>query len=172
MIVLGIDPGSVNCGFGVVSRMGARLVALDGGVVPVSGDEAARLCDIHRRVGELIDEHAPEALAIEALYFGRNVRTASAVGQARGVVLLAAAQRGIPCRSYTPQQIKGAVCGNGRAEKGQVQRMVQTLLALEELPRPDHAADALAVAICDLNGAPLRAAAWAAGTAAIQAVVE
>ena len=100
----------------------------------------------------LIDEYGPDALALEDLYFGANARSAFAVGQARGVVLLAAGQRGIPCASYTPQQVKGAVCGNGRAAKDQVQRMVQTLLALDELPRPDHAADALAVAICHTNG--------------------
>ena len=95
---------------------------------------------------------------MEELYFGANARSAFAVGQARGVVLLAAGQRGIPCWSYTPQQIKGAVCGSGRAAKDQVQRMVQTLLALDELPRPDHAADALAVAICHANSAPMRRA--------------
>ena len=109
-------------------------------------------------MGELLDEHRPEAVAVEELYFGANVRSAFAVGQARGVVLLAAGQRGIPCWSYTPQQIKGAVCGSGRAAKDQVQRMVQTLLALDELPRPDHAADALAVAICHANSAPMRRA--------------
>ena len=98
-------------------------------------------------------------MAIEDLYFGANARSALAVGQARGVVLLAAGQRGLPCSSYTPQQVKGAVCGSGRAEKAQVQQMVQRLLALPELPRPDHAADALAVAICHLNRAPLAAAA-------------
>ena len=86
------------------------------------------------------------------------MRSAFAVGQARGVVMLAAGQRDVPCARYTPQQVKGAVCGNGRAAKDQVQRMVQTLLSLTELPRPDHAADALAVAICHTNGAPLRAA--------------
>ena len=88
------------------------------------------------------------ALAVEDLYFGANARSAFAVGQARGVVILAAGQHGLPCCSYTPQQVKGAVCGSGRAGKGQVQRMVQALLSLDELPRPDHAADALAVAIC------------------------
>lgn len=156
MIVLGIDPGSVNTGYGVVARLGSRLVALDGGVI------RGGLTEIHTRVGELIEQHDCAALAVEDLYFGSNVRSAFAVGQARGVVLLAGEQRGLPCRSYTPQQVKAAVCGQGRAEKGQIQRMVQVLLALEELPKPDHAADALAVAICDLNGAPLRAAAGAA----------
>ena len=94
-------------------------------------------------------------MAIEELYFGANVRTAFAVGQARGVVLLAAGQRGIPSRSYTPQQVKGAVCGHGRADKDQVGRMVARLLGLPEPPSPDHAADALAVAICECNRSPL-----------------
>lgn len=160
MIVLGIDPGTANTGFGVVGHREGRLVALDGGVVETSAasDPGLRLAAIHARVGALMDEYAPEAVAVEDLYFGVNARSAFAVGQARGVVVLAAGQRGIPCRSYTPQQVKGAVCGSGRADKRQVQRMVQTLLSLAELPRPDHAADALAVAICHANGAPLRAA--------------
>src|SRR5207248_3911609 len=97
----------------------------------------------------------PDALAIEELYFGSNVRTAFAVGQARGVVLLAAGQRAVPSRSYTPQQIKAAVCGNGGAGKDQVARMVVRLLGLPAAPVRDHAADGLAVAICELNRAPL-----------------
>ena len=117
-----------------------------------------RLANIHRRVCELLDEHKVTVLAIEDIYFGRNVGSAVAVGQARGVVLLAAGQRRMPCASYTPQQIKYAVCGSGSAQKDQVSRMVQTLLALEALPRPDHAADALAIAICHANGAPHAAA--------------
>jgi crossover junction endodeoxyribonuclease RuvC len=160
MVVLGIDPGTANTGYGVVARRRGRLVALDGGVVttPAGADPGARLAHIHARVGALLDEHAPDVVAVEDLYFGTNARSAFAVGQARGVVVLAAGQRGVPCRSYTPQQIKGAVCGSGRAGKEQVQRMVQALLALTDLPRPDHAADALAVAICEQNAAPLRAA--------------
>ena len=160
VVTLGIDPGTANTGYGVVARLGGRLVALDGGVIETSprSAPAARLAAIHARVGELIAEHAPDAIAVEDLYFGTNARSAFAVGQARGVVLLAAGQAGLDCASYTPQQVKSAVCGNGRAAKDQVQRMVQTLLALTELPRPDHAADALAVAICHANGAPLAAA--------------
>jgi crossover junction endodeoxyribonuclease RuvC len=160
VIVLGIDPGVANTGYGVVAHHRGRLVALDGGVLETAAgtDAARRLADIHARVAALIDEHRPDAVAVEDLYFGANARSAFAVGQARGVVLLAAGQRDVPCASYTPQQVKGAVCGSGRAAKDQVQRMVQTLLALPELPRPDHAADALAVAICHANGAPLRAA--------------
>ena len=160
MVVLGIDPGTANTGYGVVARDGGRLVALDGGtIVTAAGlDPGARLAIIHARVGELLDEHRPAALAVEDLYFGTNAHSAFAVGQARGVVILAAGQRGLPCSSYTPQQVKAAVCGSGRAEKGQVQRMVQRLLSLTDLPSPDHAADALAVAICHANGASLRAA--------------
>lgn len=160
MVVLGIDPGTANTGYGVVARSGGRLVALDGGTIETSASlsPGERLAIIHTRVGELIDTHDPGSLAVEDLYFGTNARSAFAVGQARGVVILAAGQRGLPCASYTPQQVKAAVCGSGRAEKGQVQRMVQRLLALTELPSPDHAADALAVAICHANGAALRAA--------------
>ena len=106
-------------------------------------------------IGALLDEHVPDAVAIEELYFGTNARTAFAVGQARGVVLLAAGQRGIPTRSYTPQQVKGAVCGHGRADKQQVGNMVTRLLGMPAPPAADHAADALAVAICDVNRAPL-----------------
>jgi crossover junction endodeoxyribonuclease RuvC len=160
MVVLGIDPGFANTGYGVVQRRGGRLVALDGGVITTSGgtELAARLAHIHGEVCALMDAYSPDALAIEDVYFGINVRTAMAVGQARGVAVLAAGQRNVDLCSYTPQQIKSAVCGTGRAQKEQVQRMVQTLLSLRELPRPDHAADALAVAICHHNGAPLRAA--------------
>jgi crossover junction endodeoxyribonuclease RuvC len=157
MIVLGIDPGTASTGFGVVQSAGARLCALECGVIETSAGVAVerRLADIHGRVGELLDRFEPDAIAIEELYFGANVRTAFAVGQARGVVLLAAGQRGVPSRSYTPQQVKGAVCGHGRAGKDQVGRMVARLLGLADAPRADHAADALAVAICDLNRAPL-----------------
>lgn len=160
VVVLGIDPGTANTGYGVVVARGPRLGALDGGTIgtPAGAPLERRLVEIHARVTALIAEHAPQAVAIEELYFGQNVRSALAVGQARGAVLLAAGQAGIPCFSYTPQQIKQAVCGSGAAAKDQVQRMVGALLALPEPPRPDHAADALAVAICHANGAPLRAA--------------
>ncbi|MDQ6606351.1 MAG: crossover junction endodeoxyribonuclease RuvC [Actinomycetota bacterium] len=156
MIVLGIDPGTASTGYGVIYGAGSKLRALGDGVIQTRAGIPLeqRLADIHARVVELIDRHRPDAVAIEELYFGANARTAFAVGQARGVVLLAAGQRGIPSRSYTPQQVKGAVCGHGRAGKDQVGRMVATLLGLAEVPTPDHATDALAVAICDLNRAP------------------
>jgi crossover junction endodeoxyribonuclease RuvC len=157
MIVLGIDPGTASTGYGVVARAGSRLRALEDGVIttaPVAPLER-RLAEIHARVGDLLDRHAPGVLAVEELYFGVNVRTAFAVGQARGVALLAAGQRGVPSRSYTPQQVKGAVCGHGRASKDQVARMVARLLGLSDPPASDHAADALAIAICEINRAPL-----------------
>ena len=157
VVVLGIDPGTASTGYGVVARRRGRLVALDGGVIETRAGAPAerRLADIHARVADLLDEHDAEFVALEELYFGANVRSAFAVGQARGVVMLAAGQRGIGCAAYTPQQVKAAVCGTGRADKDQVGRMVQALLSLPEPPRPDHAADALAVAICHANHAPL-----------------
>lgn len=165
MVVLGIDPGLASTGYGVVERRRGRLVARDGGVIATAAQLATerRLAHIHAAVDALLAEHEPEAVALEELYFGQNVRTAFAVGQARGVVLLAAGQHGLPCASYTPQQVKGAVCGSGRAHKDQVARMVQALLGLAEEPRPDHAADALAVAVCHLNCAPLATALARAG---------
>jgi crossover junction endodeoxyribonuclease RuvC len=157
MVILGIDPGTASTGYGVVECSGSRMRALDGGVITTTAETPLeqRLLQISRQVCELMDEHMPEALAIEELYFGANVRSAFAVGQARGVVLLAAGERGMPARSYTPQQVKGAVCGSGRAGKDQVARMVAQLLSLPAPPEPDHASDALAVAICHANRAPL-----------------
>ena len=160
MIVLGIDPGLANTGYGVVSLgRGGRLAALDGGVIETRPGLALeqRLAAIFARVEALLGEHDPDAVALEDLYFGANASSAFAVGQARGVVMLAAGRRSVQCASYTPQQVKGAVCGSGRAAKDQVTRMVQALLCLSEPPRPDHAADALAVAICHANRAPLSA---------------
>ena len=157
MIVLGIDPGTADTGYGVVENAGSRLRALASGVIQTRAGTPLeqRLAEIHAAVGGLLDRHQPDALAVEDLFFGVNVRTAFAVGQARGAVLLAAGQRLTPTRSYTPQQVKGAVCGHGRAGKEQVASMVARLLGLGGAPASDHAADALAVAICDLNRAPL-----------------
>ena len=157
MIVVGIDPGTASTGYGVVEGSGSTLSMLAAGVIetPAGVRLERRLAEIHGHVVELLEGYRPDAVAIEELYFGANARTAFAVGQARGVVLLAAGQRGIPSRSYTPQQVKGAVCGHGRAGKDQVGRMVARLLGLSEIPSPDHAADALAVAICECNRAPL-----------------
>jgi len=155
--VLGIDPGLANTGYGVIARDRGRLAARDGGVIETRAGipQERRLADIHAAIDVLLSEHEPDAVALEELYFGQNVRTAFAVGHARGAVMLAAGQRGVPCASYTPQKIKSAVCGNGRAAKDQVARMVQALLALSAEPASDHASDALAVAICHVNSAPL-----------------
>ena len=155
--MLGIDPGLANTGYGVVVRDGSRLAALDGGVIETRAGVAVerRLAQVAMRVRELLEEHECDAMALEQLYFGHNAHSAFAVGQARGVTMLAAGERGIPCFSYTPQQVKSAVCGHGRAAKEQVARMVQTLLGLHDIPADDHASDALAVAVCHVNGTPL-----------------
>jgi len=160
MIVLGIDPGTANTGFGVVELRGQKLIALDGGVISTRPESPPqiRLANIHRRVCELLDGHHVTIISLEEIFFGRNAQSAFAVGQARGVVMLAAGQRRLDCISYTPQQIKHSVCGSGRADKDQVARMVQMLLRLDAPPRPSHAADALAIAICHANGAPHAAA--------------
>jgi crossover junction endodeoxyribonuclease RuvC len=153
LTILGIDPGTASTGFGVVESGPGRLTALSGGVISTSARQPPerRLAAISRRLDELIAEHSPAALAIEDIFFGRNVRTAFAVGQARGAILAVAGMRDLPCFAYTPQAIKLAVCGSGAAEKDQVQRMVAALLHLPAPPESDHAADALAVAICHGN---------------------
>jgi crossover junction endodeoxyribonuclease RuvC len=122
---------------------------------PAGEDTVARLKTIHDAVAALIAEHAPDAVALEESYVGADARIALSVGQARGAVLVAAANAGLECREYAPARVKQAVCGYGRAEKGQMQRMVKMLLALPEEPRPHHAADALAVAICHALSPPL-----------------
>jgi crossover junction endodeoxyribonuclease RuvC len=157
-VVLGIDPGTASTGFGVVERRGSTLASLGGGVISTSSDEPLerRLAAIAARLDELIAAHRPAALAVEDIFFGRNVRTAFAVGQARGAVLTAAGASGVPCFTYTPQAVKLAVCGSGRAGKDQVQRMVAALLGLAAPPESDHAADALALAICHSNNVRFR----------------
>jgi crossover junction endodeoxyribonuclease RuvC len=157
--VLGIDPGTASTGFGVVESRGGRLAAVCGGVISTPAGLALerRLAAIATRLGELLDEHEPAALSIEEVYFGRNARSAFAVGQARGAVMAAAGMRDLPCFSYTPQAVKLAVCGSGAAGKDQVQRMVGALLGLAAPPESDHAADALALAICHVHRAPMQA---------------
>jgi crossover junction endodeoxyribonuclease RuvC len=161
---MGIDPGAANLGFGIVRVEGSHMVALDGGVVetPAELPIERRLERIHNSLTELLAWHEPKAMAIEDVYFGRNIRSAMAVGQSSGIAMLAAAERGVRCFAYTPQAIKMAVCGSGSAGKRQVQRMVGTLLGLPEPPTPDHAADALAVAICHGGGTGRRRAVEAA----------
>jgi len=150
VLVMGIDPGVASTGFGVVRIAGGQMSAVDGGVIEMPpGDRLEiRLARIHAELEQLVSWHSPAALALEDLYFGKNVRSAIAVGQARGVAMLAAAQHEIPCFDYTPQAVKLSVCGSGAADKQQVQQMVGALLGLPRPPESDHAADALAVAIC------------------------
>lgn len=153
MIVLGIDPGTARTGYGLVTRDGGRLQAVDYGCLETVPDRElpARLLIIHQAVSELIAEHRPAVVGVERLFFNKNVQTAFAVGQARGVVLLAAAQAGLPVYEYGPHEVKMAVTGYGKAPKDQVQRMVQMILGLAAIPHPDDAADALAVAVCLAN---------------------
>jgi crossover junction endodeoxyribonuclease RuvC len=160
VIVIGIDPGTANTGFGVIRVSGRRMVALDGGAIETDPEARAeqRLATLHETLGELIRWHEPKAMALEELFFGKNVASALAVGESRGVALLAAARHGVPCFDYTPQAVKKAVCGSGSADKGQIQRMVASLLGLPEPPTPDHAADAFAVAICHSGRLGARAA--------------
>lgn len=149
MIVLGIDPGTASLGYGIVERTGARLREVDHGVVSTSADLSLgeRLAEIHTVVTDLLDLHRPHVVAVERLFFSRNAQTAFAVGQARGVVLLAAAQASLPVREATPNEVKVAVTGYGAADKEQVGRMVAVVLGLAEPPAADDAADALAIAI-------------------------
>jgi len=155
--VLGIDPGTAACGYGIVHQSGGRLRATARGCwhTPAGAPVEVRLKTIYDGVAGLIAEHAPDAVALEESFVGADARIALSVGQARGAVLVAAANAGLSCAEYAPARVKQAVCGYGRAEKAQVQRMVQTILALAELPTPNHAADALAVAICHALSPPL-----------------
>lgn len=150
MFVLGVDPGTATTGWGLVRERAGRLEALEYGVIttPKELPLARRLLIIYEELGRLITRHRPDAVAVEQLFFNRNIRTALAVGHARGVVLLAAAAAGLPVAEYTPPQVKQAVAGYGGADKHQMQAMVRLVLGLAEPPHPDDAADALAVAIC------------------------
>jgi crossover junction endodeoxyribonuclease RuvC len=150
MLILGIDPGTAIMGYGLVAQQGNRLKQIDHGVIRTEATLplAARLLKLYRGLEGLIQEYRPDAVAVEELFFNKNTRTALAVGQARGVILLAAAQAGLEIAEYTPLQVKQGVVGYGRAEKLQIQEMVKLLLCLSELPKPDDAADALAIAIC------------------------
>jgi len=159
VLVLGVDPGTATTGYALVAEDvegNARLVRF--GVIETRAHEAmaVRLRAIHADLSALIRESAPEAMAVEELFFSRNVSTALSVGQARGVVLLAAAQAGLPVYEYKPAEVKQALAGCGGASKAQMQEMVRMMLGLPEIPRPDDAADAIAVAICHLHGRRLR----------------
>lgn len=154
-ITLGIDPGTAILGYGVISGdTDPRLV--DAGAIQTDAGTPMpeRLLILHREVGSLIEEFRPDVMAIEKLFFWRNVTTAIDVGQARGVVLLAAAQAGVEIAEYSPSEVKFAISGYGKAEKKQMQEMVRLILNLPHAPQPDDAADALAIAICHAQTAP------------------
>lgn len=153
MLTLGIDPGTATTGFGLITEKKAKLLFVDHGVIKTSPKETSqgRLRRIYSSIKKLIQDYKPKVVAIERLYFGANSKTAIAVGQARGLALLAAAEQRVQVAEYSPLEVKMAVTGYGRAEKQQVQQMVKSLLGLSDLPRPDDAADALAIAICHIH---------------------
>ena len=162
--VLGIDPGTAACGYGIVHESDGRIRALEHGCWTSSARERPeiRLRAIFDGVTGLITAHGPDAVALEESFVGADARIALFVGQARGAALVAAASAGVECTEYAPARVKQAVCGYGRAEKAQVQRMVKAILGLAEPPKPHHAADALAVAICHALAPPLAALAGSA----------
>lgn len=157
MIVLGIDPGTAITGYGLVGEEQGQAVALAYGAITTPSDLPlpARLLLLQRDLAAIVDQYHPNQSAVEQLFFNKNVRTALAVGHARGVVLLTLAQGQVPIYEYTPLQVKLAVTGHGRADKAQVQHMVTLLLGLSKVPKPDDVADALAIAICHLHSARL-----------------
>ncbi|MCR8655733.1 crossover junction endodeoxyribonuclease RuvC [Paenibacillus endoradicis] len=157
MRVLGIDPGIAIVGFGFVDKEGHKLTPVQYGAIQTEAHtpQEDRLLQVYESAGALMDKYKPDSVAIEKLFFNRNVTTAFAVGEARGVIILAAAQRGLPIAEYTPLQVKQAVVGYGKAEKRQVQEMVKMFLKLSSVPKPDDVADALAVAICHAHSAVL-----------------
>lgn len=159
MIILGIDPGTATTGYGLVREMetGPALVAYGAVLTPAGAPMPERLRTLFHELTQLIALHRPDAAAVEKLFFQRNVSTAMTVGQARGVAILALAEAKVPVGEYTPREVKQAVAGYGGADKPQMQQMVRAILNLNEVPKPDDAADALAVAICHLHSMKLKA---------------
>lgn len=159
MRILGIDPGIATVGFGVIEFDNRKFETIEYGAVfsPSNESMPARLKMVYDDMSYIIDKFKPDEVAVEELFFNTNVKTAIAVGQARGVLILSAANRGIPVYEYTPLQVKQAVVGYGRAEKNQVQQMVKAILGLCDVPKPDDTADALAVAVCHAHCCGARA---------------
>jgi crossover junction endodeoxyribonuclease RuvC len=149
MIILGIDPGTASTGYGVIEKKGNRLKAVKYGLISTTKNLSAaeRLYTIHEDVSNIIKVYSVEAMAVEKLFFNKNVKTALAVGEARGVILLAGVMNNVQLYEYTPLQVKMALTGYGRAEKDQVGKMVKAMLCLKEVPKPDDTADALAIAL-------------------------
>lgn len=152
-VILGIDPGIADTGYGLIKVSGSKTACLTYGSIktPAGMDLAGRLILLNEELAKLIKEYKPDLAAIEELFFNKNVRTALIVGQARGVALLTLSQNGVPIFNFTPSQVKQAVCAYGQASKLQVQKMVKMILSLEKIPKPDDAADALAIALCAIN---------------------
>ncbi|HEV3218482.1 MAG TPA: crossover junction endodeoxyribonuclease RuvC [Candidatus Acidoferrales bacterium] len=158
MRVLGIDPAAAGAtGYAVIDARGSACASVHYGAIPAArkaaGDVPARLKQIHLCITELIEEFSPDSVALESIFSALNVKTALRLAEVRGVILLAAAERGLPVHSYSPREVKAAVTGYGHADKSQIQQMVRALLSLKELPQPADAADALAVALCHIQTA-------------------
>jgi len=152
-ILLGIDPGLAKTGFGIVGEQGNRLKCYSYGIIKTHSNEemSKRLLALYQKMQELVQKYSPREMVLEKIFFSRNVKTAFQVGQARGVVILTAAQNDIPVFEYTPLEIKKAITGYGQAEKKQVQTLVKSILNLKEKPHPDDASDALGAAICHIQ---------------------
>lgn len=157
MVILGIDPGTATTGYGLIRKIRkgrgqnkSDIMCLDYGLIQTdpSLTDGERLKKLYLEISQLINKHKPAVLAVENIYFFKNLKTALPVSQAKGVILLSAAKKKIPVCEFTPLQVKMVITGYGRAEKKQIQKMVKTLLNLKEIPKPDDAADALAIAIC------------------------
>ena len=149
MRILGIDPGIGKCGWGVIEVQGSKFKALGHGCIETSPKKELpqRLSEVYKEIERIIKSNSPDCLSIEELFFNTNAKTAFSVGQARGVILLAAAQKNLPIFIYTPLQVKMAITGYGRAEKSQMGKMVKAILLLKDIPKPDDTSDALAVAL-------------------------
>jgi crossover junction endodeoxyribonuclease RuvC len=153
MIVIGVDPGLARLGYGVIEVSGGDIQPVYYGIIETSGKDRAseRLLKIYTEIGTLFDKYTPNHISLEKLFFSKNISSAMSVSEVRGVILLAAEQRLIPVTEYTPNQIKQAITGSGRADKRQVQEMIKRLLHLAEIPTPDDAADALSIALCHIH---------------------
>ena len=158
MIVLGLDPGTARLGYGVIKKDGARLSHVAHGVLetPKGMPQAERLLDLQTQLLAIISQHGPAAVGVEKLFFAKNAKTAMAVSEARGMILLSLKSKGLAISEFTPMQVKQALTGYGGADKKQVQEMIKTVLKLAEIPKPDDAADALAIAYCAAVTLPIR----------------
>jgi len=158
MIILGVDPGTARTGYGIIEAKGNRIKTIKYGIIETSKDTppAERLEFIHKDILRVIKRYKPGVMAIEKLFFSKNAKTAMSVGEARGVILLAAMLQNVEIYEYTPPQVKMALTGYGRAEKNQIGQMVKLLLKLKEVPRPDDVADALAICVCHASSSKMK----------------